>query len=118
MRRAVISPVEAGIVSVKGSIKPLAYLKKNAADVLAAVSETRSPVIITHNGEAKAVVQDFHTYQEAQSSLAFLKVVALGRESVERGRCRPARTAFAAFERRRKIDGRHAWGLHRGHLRG
>jgi len=95
-------------VSAKANIKPLTYLKKNAADVLATVSETRFPVIITHNGEAKAVVQDFHTYQEAQDSLALLKLVALGRESIAQGPCRPAKTAFAAFERRRKIDGRHA----------
>ena len=95
-------------MSAKANIKPLTYLKENASDVLAAVSETRTPVIITHNGEAKAVVQDFHTYQEAQNSLAFLKLVALGRESVARGRCKPAKTAFAPFERKKNINGRHA----------
>ena len=95
-------------MSAKANIRPLTYLKKNTSDVLAAVSETRSPVIITHNGEAKAVVQDFHSYQEAQNSLAFLKLVALGRESVVQGRCRPAEAAFAAFERKKNINGQRA----------
>ena len=34
-------------------------------------------MIITHNGEAKVVVQDIHTYEQTQESLAMLKISAL-----------------------------------------
>lgn len=37
-------------------IKPISYLKANAAAVLAALAEKREPVVITQNGEAKAVI--------------------------------------------------------------
>lgn len=39
-------------------IRPISYLKANAAEVLAYLTENREPLIITQNGEAKAVIQD------------------------------------------------------------
>ncbi len=86
----------------KTSIKPITYMKTNAADILAAVSETRQPIIITHNGEGKMVIQDIESYQSAKETLAMLKLAALGRNSVERGRVKPARKAFEDIERNRK----------------
>ncbi len=69
----------------KTSIKPITYMKTNAADILAAVSETRQPIIITHNGEGKMVIQDIESYESAKDTIAMLKLAALGRKSVERG---------------------------------
>ena len=86
----------------KTSIKPITYMKTNAADILAAVSQTRQPIIITHNGEGKMVIQDIESYQSAKETIAMLKLAALGRKSVERGRIKPARKAFENIERNRK----------------
>ena len=86
----------------KTSIKPITYMKTNAADILAVVSETRQPIIITHNGEGKMVIQDIESYQSAKQTIAMLKLAALGRKSVERGRVKPARKAFDDVERNRK----------------
>ena len=68
------------------SIKPISYLKGNAAKILRELSETHTPVIITQNGEAKAVIQDIKEYEEMQESLAFLKVLAMEEEAVNRGK--------------------------------
>jgi prevent-host-death family protein len=39
-------------------VKPISYLKANAAEVLAHLATEREPMVITQNGEAKAVLQD------------------------------------------------------------
>ncbi len=80
-------------------VKPVSYLKANAADVLRALSEGAGPMVITQNGEARAVLQDVASYQDTQETLALLKLLALGTHDVEAGRITPAR---AAIERLRK----------------
>jgi prevent-host-death family protein len=37
-------------------VKPISYLKANAAEVLTHLTEQREPMVITQNGEAKAVL--------------------------------------------------------------
>lgn len=70
-------------------VKPISYLKANAAEVLAHLSEQREPLVITQNGEAKAVLQDVASFEEIQETLALLKILALGNQDVEAGRINP-----------------------------
>jgi prevent-host-death family protein len=70
-------------------VRPISYLKANAAEVLAELREQRRPLVITQNGEAKAVLQDVATYEETQEALALLKILALGNQEVAAGRVRP-----------------------------
>ena len=70
-------------------IKSISYLKANAANVLRELEEQRKPLIITQNGEAKAVLQDVASYEETQETLALLKILALGSQQVERGEVTP-----------------------------
>jgi prevent-host-death family protein len=70
-------------------VKPISYLKANAAEVLQQLAEQREAMIITQNGEAKAVIQDVASYEETQETLALLKLLALGNQDVEAGRTRP-----------------------------
>ena len=70
-------------------IKPISYLKANAAEVLAQLTERREPLIITQNGEAKAVIQDVASYEETQETLALLKILALGNAEIEAGKVWP-----------------------------
>ena len=53
------------------------------------LEEQRKPMIITQNGEAKAVIQDVASYEETQEMLALLKILALGSQQVERGEITP-----------------------------
>ena len=85
----------------KTSIKPITYMKTHAADILAAVSETRQAIIITHNGEGKMVIQDIESYEATEQTIAMLKLAALGRKSVESGKFKAARKAFEDIEKRR-----------------
>jgi prevent-host-death family protein len=75
-------------------VKPISYLKANAAEVLLDLAERREPMVITQNGEAKAVVQDIASYEQTQETLALLKLLALGNRDIEAGRTRPARAVI------------------------
>ena len=70
-------------------IKPISYLKANAAEVLQELAEQRKPLVITQNGEAKAVIQDVASYEETQETLALLKILALGNQQVAQGKVKP-----------------------------
>ena len=67
-------------------IKPITYLKANAAEVLRGLAREREPLYITQNGEARAVLQDIVSWEETQETLALLKLLALGTREVEEGR--------------------------------
>jgi len=70
-------------------IKPISYLKANAAEVLNEIAEQRRPIVITQNGEARAVLQDVASYEETQETLALLKILALGNQQLAQGKVRP-----------------------------
>ncbi|WP_298398998.1 type II toxin-antitoxin system Phd/YefM family antitoxin [Sphingobium sp.] len=87
-------------------IKPISYFKANAAEVLADLNDGAEPMILTQNGEAKAVIQDIRSYEQTQETLAMLKILALGMEDIRAGRVRPAREVFEEIKaKRRKNDG-------------
>ena len=71
-------------------VKPISYLKANAAEVLAQLSEQRQPLVITQNGEAKVVLQDIESYEQTQETMALLKMLALGTRQIEEGKVQPA----------------------------
>jgi prevent-host-death family protein len=71
-------------------VKPISYLKANAAEVLAQIAAEREPLVITQNGEAKAVLQDVASYEQTQETMALLKILALGQQEVAAGRLKPA----------------------------
>lgn len=70
-------------------VKPISYLKANAAEVLEALAQRREPLVITQNGEARAVIQDVASFEETQETLALLKLLALGQQDVEAGHLKP-----------------------------
>ena len=86
-------------------IKPITYLKANAADVLKELSEVREPLVITQNGEAKAVIQDVRSWEETQETLALLRILALGNAQVEAGKVKPAREVIARLRAKQVPEG-------------
>lgn len=71
-------------------VRPISYIKANAAEVLTQLAERREPLIITQNGEAKAVLQDVASFEETQETLALLKILALGNRDVAVGKVKTA----------------------------
>lgn len=89
-------------MSYANQIKPISYLKANAAEVLLELAATREPMIITQHGEAKAVIQDVASYEQTQETLALLKILAMGNQDIEAGRVAPAREVIARLRGKRR----------------
>ena len=84
-------------------VKPISYLKANAAEVLAQLSEQRQPLVITQNGEAKAVLQDVVSFEDTQETLALLKILALGNQELEAGQLKPVADVVARLRGKRAV---------------
>ena len=82
-------------------IKPISYVKSNAAELIRELAEQRQPLVITQNGEARAVMQDVATYEETQETMALLKILALGTRQVEEGKVVPASQAIKRLRDRK-----------------
>jgi prevent-host-death family protein len=84
-------------------VKPISDLEAHAAEVLTRLAEQREPLVITQNGEAKAVLQDVASFEETQETLALLEILALGQQDVEAGRVKPVTEVVSRLRARRAI---------------
>ena len=89
---------------LKEDIKPLAYLETQAGDALKQVSESRRPLVITDEGEAKAVILDVDSYQSLRDAVLMLQFIAQGEEDVRAGRLIPQEEVFACVASRLKPE--------------
>jgi prevent-host-death family protein len=80
------------------NIKPISYIKANAAKVLDHVCESRAPYIVTQNGEARGVILDVDTYQKMQDGLKLFKLFAQSEGEVARGRVIHQKDLFDSLE--------------------
>mgnify|MGYP001619621843 CR=1 FL=1 len=87
------------------AIKPISYLKQYTADAVKEVSQNRSSMVITQNGEAKAVLVDIVEYEQVQESFALLKMLAQSKDSYHQGKHRPAKKALAEIRKQLKVRG-------------
>lgn len=79
-------------------VKPISYLKSHAAEIVTTLTETREPLLITQNGEAKLVVMDVKSFAEQEQAMALLQLLAHGRREIEEGRVSPAADVFARID--------------------
>ncbi len=77
-------------MNLSQSIKPISYFKAHAADVIRELNKQHGTMIITQNGEAKAVIQDIAEYERVQEALAMLRMVVQGQSDYEKGKTIPA----------------------------
>jgi len=72
-------------MKIKEDIKPISYLKSRSADLISQINETHRPVIITQNGEPRAVIQDAESYEKTMNSLNLMRILANGEKAVQKG---------------------------------
>lgn len=82
------------------SIKPISYLKAHVSEILRDISNNQKTIVITQNGEAKAVLQDIKVYEEMQESLALLEILALSAKSKKKKKYRPVARSFDTIRKR------------------
>ena len=81
-------------------IKPISYLKAHAAEIVRNLNEHQEPLVITQNGEAKAVIQDIESYEQTQETMALLKILALGNRQIGEGKVQPAEDVIKRLRKR------------------
>ncbi len=83
-------------------VRSISYLKAHAAEVLRDLAERQEPLVITQNGEARAVMLDVATFDQLQETAALLRMLSLADRQAEEGMIQTAGEAIAAF---RQADG-------------
>ena len=89
-------------------IKPISYVKAHAAELLDRITAEREPIIITQNGEARAVLVDVHSYEESQETMALLKILAIGNKQIESGETYPLKDVISEIRKGRSTQSRLA----------
>jgi prevent-host-death family protein len=85
-------------MQLMNDIKPITYLKSRAADVLKHINETHRPMIITQNGEAKAVIQDPQSYEDMKNAISLLKLLSFAEEDIKNGNVHSEEDVFSSVE--------------------
>ncbi len=86
-------------MNIKEDIRPISYVKANAAEILEQVNETHRPVYVTQNGEAKAVLLDPESYEKMKQAIGLLKLLAQGENDIVNERFLPQEDFFSSLER-------------------
>ena len=89
-------------MKLSSQIKPISYLKAHVAEIVRKLGEKREPLVITQNGEAKVAIQDIESYEQAQETMALLKILALGTRQIEEGKVQLAEVVI------KRLRGRQA----------
>jgi prevent-host-death family protein len=85
-------------MNLSEDIKPITYLKSRAADLLKQINETHRPVVITQNGEPRAVLQDPESYENMRNAIGLLKLISQGEEDIKDGKSKSQEDVFANIE--------------------
>lgn len=87
------------------NIKSISYLKSHAAQISEDLEINGTPFFITQNGEATMVIESVRQFQEKESLIAALKIMALGEKDRMQGKgisAAESRAQLAAARQRRK----------------
>ncbi len=85
-------------MNIINDIRPVTYLKSRAADLLKQINDTHRPVIITQNGEPKAVLQDPESFENMRNAIGILKLISMGEEDIKKGNMLEQETVFSNIE--------------------
>ena len=92
------------ITNVQECIKPISYIKTNAADMMNFVNDKKETLIITQNGESRAVLIDVESYQQMKDAFNLLKLIQLSDTDVRAGRAKPAKEVFSNLRRKYNLE--------------
>jgi len=82
------------MMNITDDIKPVTYLKAKAADLLNQINETHRPIIITQNGEPRAVLQDPKSYENMRNAIGILKLLSQGESDIRNGQTKSQEEVF------------------------
>jgi len=74
------------MINFAEDIKPISYVKTHTAQIMKQIGEKNNPVVITQNGEAKAVIMDVKQYQKIIDTINLLKILSIGENDLKNNR--------------------------------
>ncbi len=86
-------------MNITNDIRPITYLKSKTADVLKQINETHRPMIITQNGEPKAVLQDPESYENMRNAIGIFKLLSQGENDIKNGNTITQKDVFSDIEK-------------------
>ena len=89
-------------MNISSDIRPVTYLKSRAADLLKQINETHRPVIITQNGEPRAVIQDPQSFEDMRNVIGILKLISMGEEDIKNENILEQEAVFKNIEEKMK----------------
>jgi prevent-host-death family protein len=81
--------MEVCMVNLSQGLKPVSYIKAHITEVVDYVEDSKSPVVITQNGEAKAVLMDIESYEKTIHAVHLSKLLHLSEKSATVGKLIP-----------------------------
>jgi len=79
-------------------IRPISYVKTHAADILDHINETHRPMVVTQNGEVKAVIVDPETYQVRETAFKLITLLAQSEKDIQDGNRISQKDVFKKME--------------------
>ena len=82
------------------SILSISDFRADASRLLDQIRDEPSRIVLTQNGRARAVVEDYAAYQRREQALLMLKLMTQGEDDVRQGRLTDQAEVFAALRQR------------------
>ena len=73
-------------INLKEDVKPISYIKTNAAEMIDYINNNKNPIIITQRGEAKGVFLDIESYQNMVNALSLIKLLQFSEKAILEGK--------------------------------
>jgi len=89
------------------SIISLTEFKSGASQQINALKDSADPLILTQNGRATAVIEDYAQYKRQQKSLALLRLMVQGEDDIQHGRLTPQQEVFDGLKERLLAEKNH-----------
>ena len=86
----------------KKKVHSISHVKSHFAEIVEEINASSSAVIVTQNGEARAVIQDPETYEKTQQAIALFKILSLGEVDVRDGNLTQHEKVFQNLRKRLK----------------
>jgi len=93
-------------VNLKEDVKPISYIKTNAAEMINYVNNNKNPIIVTQHGEARGVFLDIESYQSMINALSLMKLLQFSEKAITEGKVYDNEQVFKDLrEKLRKKNG-------------
>jgi prevent-host-death family protein len=87
------------MINLAQDLRPISYVKAHTTEIVKHVGDSKTPVVITKNGEAKAVIIDIESYQKTLNAITLAKLLNKKKKDIKNGNVITHENAKKVFEK-------------------